>query len=185
MRAIVLLTTTVALFSSLIVVGLGQSMIVDDFKSNPDQRWVFIADRVMGGVSSGKVEFKTDDGVSYAHLTGKVSTANNGGFVQIRSKIEKSPSANVTGVKLVVRGNDQKYFVHVRTSGTLLPWQYYQASYNVTSKWREVRIPLSKFERSSRVLRKTPSVKSIKSLAVVAFGRDHDADIQVREIGFY
>ena len=160
-------------------------MIVDDFKSNPDQSWRFFADNVMGGVSSGKVEFKTEGSFSYAHLTGKVSTKNNGGFIQIRRKLKESPSANVTGVRLVVRGNEQKYFVHVRTSGTLLPWQYYQAAYEITPKWREVRIPLSKFKRSSRILRKTPSAKSVTSLAVVAFGREHDADIQVREIGFY
>ena len=35
------------------------------------------------------------------------------------------------------------------------------------------------------MLRETPKATSLKSVAVVAFGKDYDADIQVREIGFY
>jgi hypothetical protein len=27
----------------------------------------------------------------------------------------------------MVRGNNQRYFVHLPTGGTPLPWQYYQA----------------------------------------------------------
>jgi hypothetical protein len=43
-----------------------------------------------------------------------------------------SPPAGTTGVRLIVRGNDQRYFVHLGTGGTLLPWHYYQAGFDVT-----------------------------------------------------
>jgi hypothetical protein len=35
------------------------------------------------------------------------------------------------------------------------------------------------------VLRNTPLPEKIKSLAIVAFGRDHEADVEVAEIGYY
>jgi hypothetical protein len=89
------------------------------------------------------------------------------------------------GVRLVVRGNDQQYFVHLRTGGTMLPWQYYQAGFEVTGDWAEVRLPFDMFTRSGRLLRAVPQADSLKSIAVVAYGRDHDAEIDVREVSFY
>lgn len=184
-RAVSLLVTTWLFLLSSISAGISQSMIIDTFKSNPEKNWQFFADTVMGGVSSGQMTFKTENGVSYGKMVGKVSTANNGGFIQMRRPINASPSKNITGFRLVVRGNNQRYYMHLRTSGTLLPWQYYQASYNVTDQWREIRIPLESFERSSRILRKVPRTSSIKSIAVVGFGRNHTADIEIKEVGFY
>jgi hypothetical protein len=183
MPCLVIATSTFFLLS--IATSLGQSMLIDDFRSNPEQRWQFFADTVMGGVSTGQMEFTTKDGTSFARLTGAVSTENNGGFIQIRREIETIPSTTIKGVRLIVRGNKQRYFVHVRTSWTVLPWQYYQAPYDVSPEWQEVRIPLSSFERSGKLLVKVPAATSIKSIAIVAFGRDHAADIEVREIGFY
>lgn len=185
MRALVLAIVASSLFLFSIAVSVSQPMLIDDFRSNPEQRWQFLADTVMGGVSSGQVEFTTTAGVSSAHMTGEVSTANRGGFIQIRRAIDTVPSPDIKGVRFVVRGNNQRYFVHLRTTGTVLPWQYYQASYEVSADWREVRIPLSDFERSGKLLRKVPRATSIKSVAVVAFGRKHTADIEVREVGFY
>lgn len=167
------------------VASLGQEMTIDNFNSNPQNNWRFFADTVMGGVSSGKVEFKSEGGKAFAQMTGKVSTANNGGFIQIRRDLSVSPSADANGVRLMVRGNSQRYYIHLRTSGTLLPWQYYQAGFNVTPQWREVKLPLTSFKASGSMLRETPKATSLKSVAVVAFGKDYDADIQMREIGFY
>lgn len=90
-----------------------------------------------------------------------------------------------TGVRLIVRGNDQPYFVHLRTGGTLLPWQYYQASFDVSKSWNEVRLPLDAFKASGGLVHKVPDHSSLTSLAIVAYGRDHDVQIDVRELGFY
>lgn len=166
-----------------VMAAAGGQVTVDDFKSGPEQRWRFFADTVMGGRSTGQVEFNTGGG-AYARLTGDVTTANNGGFIQIRRELTSVP-ADTQGVRLVVRGNGERYFVHLRTSGTILPWQYYQAGFATTSGWREVRLPLASFERSGRFLGKTPKASSLKSIGIVAFGRDHKADIEIREVGFY
>ena len=55
----------------------------------------------------------------------------------------------------------------------------------MTRSWSEVRLPLAAFVASGALLRTVPRPSSLKSVAVVAFGRDHDAEIEVREVGFY
>ena len=159
--------------------------IIEDFTMQPETRWRLFTDQVMGGVSTGRVGFLQEDGQAFARMTGRVSTANRGGFIQIRLDLATSPPAGTTGVRLIVRGNDQRYFVHLRTGGTLLPWQYYQAGFDVTETWSEVRLPLDAFKASGGLLRSVPNPGSLTSLGIVAYGRDHDAQIDVREVGFY
>ena len=159
--------------------------LIEDFKMQPETRWQFFTDQVMGGVSSGGVAFSQEDGQAFARMTGRVSTANRGGFIQIRLELATPPPEGATGVRLVVRGNGQRYFVHLRTGGTVLPWQYYQAGFDVTESWSEVRLALDAFAASGALLRNVPAAGSLTSIAVVAYGRDHDARIDVREVGFY
>ncbi len=178
------------LISAVFVLGGGSGLIAEErmfetFEENPAQRWDFVADTVMGGVSSGNVAFVQEDGVAFARMTGSVSTENNGGFIQFRHKMDAPPPEGVTGVRLVVRGNREGYFVHLRTRGTVLPWHYYQAGFDTTEGWREIRLPLSAFEASAQGLRATPVAGSLTSIGVVAYGRDHAARVDVREIDFY
>ncbi len=160
-------------------------IMIESFEQQPETRWRFFTDTVMGGVSSGQVRFIRQSGQTHAQMTGRVSTANNGGFIQMRMELPNGAQADAKGVRLVVRGNDQRYFVHLRTSGTVLPWQYYQGGFDVSSAWREVRLPFEAFKRSGGLLRAVPQATSLRSIAVVAFGRDHQAEIDVREVGFY
>ena len=118
-------------------------------------------------------------------MRGNVSTENNGGFIQFRMKLPKPLPAEALGLRLVVRGNNQRYFVHLRTSGTFLPWQYYQSSFLVSKDWGEVLLPFSGFKASGSFLKNTPSPEDLKSIGVVAFGRDHEAEIDVREINYF
>lgn len=158
---------------------------LEEVTMHPESSWELITDQVMGGVSTGSLTFGQEDGKAFARLTGNVSTENRGGFIQIRHTLSSPASSGTTGVRLVVRGNGQRYFVHLRTSGTILPWQYYQAEFTVTEGWSEVRLPFDAFAASGALLRSVPRADSLKSVAVVAFGRDHDAQIDVREVGFY
>lgn len=159
--------------------------LIEDFTMQPETRWRFFTDQVMGGVSTGRVAFANENGQPFARMTGRVSTANRGGFIQMRLDLTAPPPEGTIGVRLIVRGNDQRYFVHLRTDGTLLPWQYYQAGFDVTESWTEVRLPLDSFEASGGLLRSVPAPGGLTSVAVVAYGRDHDAHIDVREVGFY
>ena len=66
-------------------------MILDQLKNpkltNQSQNWLLITDQVMGGVSAGKFNVEKVDGVICYRMTGNVSTKNNGGFIQIRAKL--------------------------------------------------------------------------------------------------
>ena len=159
--------------------------IIEDFTMQPETRWRFFTDQVMGGASTGGVAFEVENGTPFARMTGHVSTANRGGFIQMRLDLASPPPEGTVGVRLIVRGNTQRYFVHLRTGSTLLPWQYYQAGFDVTGIWSEVRLPLDAFTASGALLRGVPKAGSLTSLAVVAYGRDHDSRIDVREVGFY
>ncbi|MFN7224748.1 MAG: CIA30 family protein [Paracoccaceae bacterium] len=158
---------------------------IEDFAMQPETRWRFFTDQVMGGVSTGGVAFLQENAQPFARMTGRVSTANRGGFIQMRLDLTTPPPVGTTGVRLIVRGNSQRYFVHLRTGGTMLPWQYYQAGFEVVENWTEVRLPLDAFTASGALLRGVPRPGSLKSVAVVAYGRDHDARIDVQEVGFY
>ena len=166
-------------------VAIAGDAMIEDFESQPEARWQFISDTVMGGVSTGRVEFVTAEGDAYARMTGRVRTANNGGFIQFRMELPRALPQDAVGLRLLAYGNDQRYFVHLRTSGTLLPWQYYQAGFDATQKWSEVRLPFRAFKLSGRLLRTTPKPEALKSIGVVAFGRDHQAEIGVREVSYY
>lgn len=156
-----------------------------EFPVSEPARWDYFSDQVMGGVSEGRVSFETAEGQPVLRLMGKVSTANRGGFIQARTALDAPLPDTAQGIVLTVRGNAQPYYLHIRTKWTVLPWQLYQAKFDTSTAWKEVRIPFTAFGPYGGLLRPTFNVGDIRSLAVVAFGRDHDADLSVRAIGVY
>ena len=62
--------------------------------------WSYQADTVMGGVSDGSAEFKGNGSEKFIRLIGEVSTANNGGFIQVRSSIPWEIAKGKTGIKI-------------------------------------------------------------------------------------
>ena len=165
--------------------AMAQLIPFDNFSDNPSKRWEFITDQVMGGVSRGNLTFLQENGQKYARMSGNVSLENNGGFIQFRRKVTNHFDKSKQGLELNLRGNGQQYFVHVRTTGTFLPWQYYQAPFSSTSDWTIVRIPFSVFERSSGLLSKKLTAKNIRSIGIVAFGKKHEVQLDVKQISIF
>ena len=165
-------------------------MILDSLKNpkitNQSQNWNFITDQVMGGVSTGKFIVEKVDGKMCYRMTGNVSTKNNGGFIQIRTKL--SPELNskdYDGVYIKVYGNEKNYNLHLRTELTLAPWQYYSYTFATTKKWTEIRVPFKKFKKSNFYQPKNISGQSIKSVGLVAGFDNFKSDVCLSEIGFY
>ena len=161
---------------------LADSIFKDNFQNF--ENWSFVSDNVMGGISSGNVEFLPVENNFLAHITGKVSSENRGGFIQIRRKLNKINLENSKFIDITAKGNNQKYFVHIRTTGTILPWQYYQTDFYVNNEFKVFRLPINNFKRSSSFLSNKINPKRITSIGIVAFGRDHIADIIIKEIRF-
>ena len=157
----------------------------DNFEDNNKKNWEFISDNVMGGVSFGKVDFLKENQEFFIRMTGFVSLQNNGGFIQVRRKIHSKNNTIKRGIKLVLRGNEMSYYIHLRTKYTILPWQYYQGTINVNENWSETKVEIKNFTRSGVLLPKKINPKHIKSIAIVAFGKEHKARIDVKEIVFY
>ena len=170
------------LFFILTQEAVGNTIFKDDF--DKPEKWQFITDQVMGGVSTGKVEFLNVNNNFYARMRGNVSTENKGGFIQVRRKLEKLNLEGSKFIEIIAKGNNQNYFIHLRTSGTFLPWQYYQISFKVLDSFETFKLPISEFKPSSMFLSKRINPKNITSIAIVAFGRDHFADIYIKEINF-
>ena len=93
--------------------AMAQLKLFDDFLNNPSGRWEFITDQVMGGISTGRVDFISEGVDSYARMTGNISLENNGGFIQIWREVENYFEEPSEGIELNIRGNNQQYFVHI------------------------------------------------------------------------
>ena len=157
-------------------------VFTDKFTSNGD--WKIITDQVMGGISQGKFYYKKIDNDYAIVLTGSVSTKNNGGFIQIRRKLNNIKLNQVKNLIVQAKGNNEKYFVHLRTTYTILPWQYYQSSFLVENNFKNFVLPIKNFKRSGYLLPKEINPNNIKSVAIVAFGKNYKAELIVKEISF-
>ncbi|PPR13563.1 MAG: hypothetical protein CFH42_01315 [Alphaproteobacteria bacterium MarineAlpha12_Bin1] len=160
----------------------GDVVFRDNFRDQ--NQWRFITDAVMGGVSTGTVVFETKEGSFHALLSGNVTTENNGGFIQIRRNLRDHNLTKAKYIKIVAKGNNQKYFIHLRTTGMLFPWQYYQSEFIVTEEFKEFILPIKGFKKSGFLLANTVQSRGITSLGIVAIGRNHQAKIYIKEILF-
>tara|TARA_B100001093_G_C26796515_1_gene1001351 strand:+ start:36 stop:599 length:564 start_codon:yes stop_codon:yes gene_type:complete len=166
------------------------TMLIDDFffsqNSSSEKKWSLITDKVMGGISEGKVKRDKISGKDCYRLQGNVSTKNNGGFIQIRTLFEPSIELNkFKGIYAQVLGNNKRYFFHIRTKYTLAPWQFYSYSFEAQNKWTEIKIPFSDFKKSNFYQPKKLRNQKIKSIGLVAGFENYKADICLGEIGFY
>lgn len=157
----------------------------ESFDAEADERWAYIADTVMGGVSEGEAIFGEVNGQGTVNLKGEVSTRNNGGFIQVRRMLPAGLPLGTTGIALDARGNGEDYYVFIRTEDLNRPWFFYSSKFNTTGDWQTVRLPLSEFERSHAHLAASIMPGKVISIGLVAYGRDHEADLMVREITLF
>ena len=160
----------------------GENILKDNFTNKNE--WTYIADNVMGGVSEGRVKFNSFESDVYVLLSGNVSTENNGGFIQIRRELKNIDLSKAKSIRLYARGNNEKYFIFLRTTGTILPWQYYSHEFTVNEEYNEFIMPIKDFKKSGTLLAKQINPKKITSVAIVAYGIDHVAEIYVKELEF-
>ena len=162
------------------------------------KEWKFQSDQVMGGVSQGDASLVQDGDMFFFRLTGDVSTRNNGGFVQFRSKVSlfnkpemfqlihnaDKNGQELEGVRLNVRGNGERYHVMIRTYSTWSPSDYYYHTFDTSIDWQQVDLPFSEFRRSKSG-EMDLGADQMRDFAVVAYGRDFKSDVSVSKISFY
>ena len=75
-----------------------------------------------------------------------------------------------------MRGNNEKYAVHIRTKYLFLPWQYYEATFTANDEWKVIELPLKDFKKSNFYQPSVVSSVDIQTIGIVAIGRDFNAD---------
>ncbi|PRY88678.1 CIA30 family protein [Donghicola tyrosinivorans] len=155
-----------------------------DFEFQPT--WECVTDTVMGGVSAGTVLSAEDGGQGSTRLKGRVSLANNGGFVQMATDIAEGAvfdASAYAGVAIEVQGNCENYEIRLRTLDLVRPWQSYRAAFWAGPVWTMIELPFTVFAPNKTEVPFTPA--RLRRLGVVAYGRAFEADVSVRRIGFY
>ncbi|MDC0453571.1 CIA30 family protein, partial [Alphaproteobacteria bacterium] len=149
------------LFSLLIFyssVVFSKDQISIPFTEENARYWQYISDQTMGGVSDGQAILDKDGDMIFARLTGNVSTANNGGFIQIRTNFSFvdliNTNKDLKGVLLNTKGNGETYHIFIRTSEDRSYRDFYSATFTANDNWEIVDLPFTKFKHrySNRLL---------------------------------
>lgn len=163
-------------------------LILDDLSQpGAPTRWRGFSDRVMGGVSREQVSIEELAGRRCIRLRGEVRLENNGGFVQMALPLDAGgapfDAGDFRGIRLLVLGNGEEYLVHLRSSQTRLPWQYYRAPFVAGPDWQTIELPFASFrpERLAEPLDR----RRLTRIGIVAYGRRFSADVAVAQLGLY
>ena len=149
--------------------------------------WEFVADTVMGGLSTGQIAKLEVSGLSATRLTGQVSLENKGGFVQMAFDMSDDGSifdaSKYDGIEIDVFGNDEEYDIRLRTSDLTRPWQSYRALFKARPEWSTTRLGFSEFVPHKTVI--PLDVRRLKRIGVLGIGREYYADVSVSGIRFF
>ena len=178
------------LFSLLIFyssVVFSKDQISIPFTEENARYWQYISDQTMGGVSDGQAILDKDGDMIFARLTGNVSTANNGGFIQIRTNFSFvdliNTNKDLKGVLLNTKGNGETYHIFIRTSEDRSYRDFYSATFTANDNWEIVDLPFTKFKH--RYSNRSLDGNDIRTFGIVAYGRNFYSYVSVSEISFY
>ena len=166
--------------------------IIDDLSQPPPRAsngaaWELIADRVMGGLSSGTMRREIIEGRDAIRMRGDVSIANNGGFLQIALDLAPSgatvDASRWAGIEIDVLGNGERYNMHLRTADAVRPWQSWRRSFIATPFWQTIRLPFAGFE--AHRIDDPLDLRSLRRVGIVAIGRAFQADIAIGGVRFH
>lgn len=162
-------------------------MLIDDVAAHGAVRWRLIADRVMGGLSEGRARVETVSGRPALRLTGRVSLANGGGFLQVARDLSPAGApvdlSGFRGLELDVVGNGEAYGVHLRTRDVVRPWQSYRATFVAPPEWRRMRLPFASF--GPHRIEAPLDLAGTRRIGLVAIGRAFEADLALAWLALY
>lgn len=177
------------LLTGAVVMANAEDLLLDDFsrsdgRSSLGTEWTGFTDRVMGGRSDMEAGYVDTETGPALRMQGTVRLDNNGGFVQVRLPlvVDRQP-LDASGFEHFVveaRGAPGPYYLHLRTPETRRPWAYYRAPLEIGEGWQRIEVPLDAFE--GEAIRAPLDASQLLSVALVAYGEEFEADLQVRRI---
>jgi hypothetical protein len=150
-------------------------------------RWGVVTDGVMGGLSAGRLVRDRWRGRDCLRLTGEVSLANDGGFLQ--AALDLAPGGGAVdargwaGIAMTVAGPEEGYNLHLRTTDLTRPQQSYRAAFRVVPDWAEVRVGWADLVAHRTTAAFAPA--RLRRIGLVAIGRAFRADLMVADLRFY
>lgn len=179
------------------------SGIIDDISesfplTSSGSEWSGFTDQVMGGISEGKLLREKIDGRDCNVMKGKVSTYNNGGFIQMATDLSKDPATILTvdaskwdGVELEVYHDgdeDRENFnIHLRNPACTRQFSSYRATFEVEKgKWQHIKVPFSDFKGHGPGAIDTKFDNStLRRMSIVAIGKPMEVYLGIGKVGFY
>ena len=167
-------------------------MLIDDFTdqdlaSRLGTRWRGVSDKVMGGISEPSVVQSVIDNRPCLLLTGDVRLENDGGFIQAALDLavpeDTFDASSYAGIRLVIRGNGERYSVHFRTPDNVRSWQSYRAQFTAMPEWEKIDLPFTDFLPYR--LDVPLDIHRLRRIGLVAIGRAFYADLAVSELSFF
>jgi len=158
--------------------------IIDDMRrpfpsSTSGREWTTASDRVMGGLST--VESfgrETVAGRPANALRGRVTTANNGGFVSCGLDLGGLDASGYDGVRLDVYSPAAggAYGLHLRTPDCARVFSSYRATLEAGPRWAAVDLPWAAFAGFGPGTDAPLDASSLARVSILGIGRDFDAD---------
>jgi len=149
--------------------------------------WDYVADDVMGGVSTGGMQQDMYRGRFATVLRGDVSLDNNGGFVQIASDICRAGAAfdasSWDGIAFDACGNGAQYDVRLRTDQLTRPWQSFRSDFIAGADWNVHRIAFDALEAHKTDA--TFDAAQLRRIGILAIGRAFQAEVAVANVRLY
>ena len=165
--------------------------LIDDFsdpsRASNGQVWRLVSDRVMGGLSSGRVQHLFHRGRPALRMTGDVRLENNGGFLQVNLDLAEDGQAfdasAWAGIAVTLCGDGGSYAVNLRSTDLDRPWQSYRATLESTQRWQCHRLPFESFlpHRTGRAL----APGRLRRVGIIAIGEARHVDVALGELRFF
>lgn len=121
-------------------------LVVDFAAPDAARLWQAVNDGVMGGVSTGRFRITPDQTLEFS---GTLSLENNGGFASVRTRPMALPIRAGDTLVVRVKGDGREYQVNLYTAARRMAFSYRIALATEADQWREVHLPLDRFEPTS------------------------------------
>ncbi len=157
-----------------------------DLHSSHAGQWSLLTDGVAGGCSQGVLTADQYLGRECLRLKGDVCADHNGGYLQMALDLANDvvfDASDYDGVVIRVAGNGERYNVHLHTSELWLSAQSYRVEFIPGPDWRSIYIPFTAFKAHKTYSQLNTT--RLTRVAIVAIGRDFDANICVNEVALY